>query len=55
MNDELRERLDRIEALLLVIVNALSDDQDDDGFDGEPQLSLDGELLLGERDQGSPL
>lgn len=52
MNDELRERLDRIEALLLVIVNALSDDQDDDG---EPQLSLDGELLLGERNQGAPL
>lgn len=52
MNDELRERLDRIEALLLVIVNALSDDQ---GDHGEPSLSLDGELLLGERDQGALL
>lgn len=52
MNDELRERLDRIEALLLVIVNALSDDQ---GDDGEPSLSLDGDLLPGERDEGMPL
>lgn len=51
MDEELRERLDRIEALLLVIVNALSDDQDDD----MPQLSLDGELMLGDRDQGAPL
>lgn len=52
MNDELRERLERIEALLLVIVNALSDDQ---GDDGEPILSLDGEQLPGERDQGALL
>ncbi len=52
MNDELRERLDRIEALLLVIVNAMSDDQDDGG---EPRLSFDGEPLPVERDQGAPL
>lgn len=52
MDDELRARLERIEALLLVIVDTLADDQDDDS---EPQLSLDGDLLLGERDLGSPL
>ena len=52
MDGELRARLERIEALLLVIVDALADDQDDNG---EPQLSLDGDLLLGERDHGSPL
>lgn len=54
MNDELRERLDRIEAMLLMVLEALSEDQDG-GDDGEPQLSLDGELLLGERDQGASL
>lgn len=52
MDEELCARLERIEALLLVIVDALADDQDDGA---EPQLSLDGDLLLGERDLGSPL
>jgi hypothetical protein len=52
MNDELRERLDRIESLLLVIVDALSDEQADDD---EPQFSLDGEPLGSARDQELPL
>lgn len=49
MNEELRARLTRIEALLQVIVDALTADQDDEE---EPQLSLDGDRLPGERDQG---
>ncbi len=52
MNDELFERLDRIESLLLVIVNALSDEQADDD---EPHLSLDGEPLGRPRDRELPL
>lgn len=50
--DELIRRFDRLESLLLVIVDALSADQDDEE---EPQLSLDGEQLPRERDQGMPL
>ena len=46
------QRFDRLENLLLVIVDALSADQDDDE---EPQLTLDGDRLPGERDQGMPL
>lgn len=49
---ELLQRFDRLESLLLVIVDALSADQDDEE---EPQLSLDGDRLPGERDQGMPL
>lgn len=52
MNDELRQRLDRIDALLLMLVESLAGDQDDEV---QPELSLDGELLAGERDQGAPL
>ncbi|MEN9903700.1 MAG: hypothetical protein RLZZ555_265 [Pseudomonadota bacterium] len=52
MNDELIERLDRIEALLLILVDSLADDQNDRV---QPELSLDGSLLAGERDQGAPL
>lgn len=50
--DELMRRFDRLENLLLLIVDALSADEDDEG---EPELSLDGDLLPGERDQGAPL
>lgn len=50
--NELMQRFDRLESLLMVIVDALSGDQDDDE---EPQLSLDGDRLPGERDQGMPL
>lgn len=50
--NELMQRFDRLESLLLVIVDALSADQDDEE---EPQLSLDGDRLPGERDQGISL
>lgn len=50
--NKLMQRFDRLESLLLVIVDALSADQDDEG---EPELSLDGDRLPGERDQGMPL
>lgn len=50
--DELIRRFDRLESLLQVIVDALTADQDDEE---EPQLSLDGDRLPGERDQGMPL
>lgn len=50
--NKLMQRFDRLESLLLVIVDALSADQDDEE---EPQLSLDGDRLPGERDQGMPL
>lgn len=49
---ELMQRFDRLESLLMGIVDALSADQDDEE---EPQLSLDGDRLPGERDQGMPL
>lgn len=50
--DEMMRRFDRLENLLLLIADALSADEDDEG---EPELSLDGHLLPGERDQEAPL
>ena len=50
--DELIRRFDRLESLLQVIVDALTADQ---GDEDKPQLSLDGDRLPGERDQGMPL
>ncbi len=48
----MRQRFDRLESLLQVIVDALTADQ---GDEDKPQLSLDGDRLPGERDQGMPL
>ena len=50
--NEIRQRFDRLESLLQVIVDALTADQ---GDEDEPQLTLDGDRLPGERDQGMPL
>lgn len=50
--DELMRRFDRLESLMQVIVDALTADQDDEE---EPQLTLDGDRLPGERDPWSPL
>lgn len=44
-------QLDRIEAKLDALILALSDDEQGD----EPQFTLDGELIGGERDQGEML
>ncbi len=44
-------QLDRIEAKLDALIMALSEDEQDD----DPQFTLDGELLGGERDQGEML
>ncbi len=50
--NEMRQRFDRLESLLQVLVDALTADQ---GDEEEPQLTLDGDRLPGERDQGMPL
>ena len=50
--NKLMQRFDRLESLLQVIVDALTADQ---GDEEEPQLTLDGDRLPGERDQGMPL
>ncbi len=47
---EVLARLDRIEAALLAVVQAMAPDEDD-----EPGVTLDGEHLGGERDQGQSL
>lgn len=52
MDEELRERLDRIETLLLAIFNGLADEQ---GEGEEPPFTLDGEPLGCARDRGLPL
>lgn len=44
------EALQRIEAKLDALIAALASDDDD-----EPQYSLDGELIPGERAEGTPL
>ncbi|MDD2728320.1 hypothetical protein [Malikia sp.] len=51
-DDELKERLGRIESLLLLLVNALLDD---DGDESDSECSLDGDPLPGERDPSMPL
>jgi len=50
MDDELRERLDRIDSKLQALIDALAADDDE-----EPQHTLDGDLMPGERDEGAPL
>jgi len=50
MDDELREWLDRIEGQLRVLIDALAADDDD-----EPQCTLDGDPIPGEREEGAPL
>lgn len=57
MDDELRKRLDRIdkridriERQLQTLIEALADDDDE-----EPQYTLDGDLMPGDREQGAPL
>ena len=50
MDDEDRARLARIEAKLDMLIAALSDEDDD-----EPQLTLDGEPLFRDREEGLPL
>lgn len=55
MNEELRamnDRLDRIEGLLTVLVDALAGEEDDGD---QPEQTLDGQPLAGERDPWSPL
>lgn len=51
MTDEQIEVLLRIEAKLDTLIAALASDDDDD----EPQYSLDGDLVPGERAEGMPL
>lgn len=54
MNDDLAQTLlatmQRIESKLDTLIAALASDDDD-----EPQYSLDGDLIPGERDEGTPL
>lgn len=55
MNEELRamnERLDRIEGLLTVLVNALAGEEEEGD---PPEQTLDGQSLPGERDPWAPL
>lgn len=44
------EQLDRIERKLDTLIKALADDDDD-----EPQYTLDGDPMPGEREEGAPL
>lgn len=50
MTDEKLDVLLRIEAKLDILIAALASDDDD-----EPQYSLDGDLVPGERAEGTPL
>ena len=51
MDDEDRARLARLEAKLDVLIAALSDEDEDSPM----QLTLDGEPLFREREEGLPL
>lgn len=51
MDDEDRARLARIEAKLDVLIAALSDEDEDATL----QLTLDGEPLFRDREEGAPL
>ena len=51
MDDEDRARLARIEAKLDVLIAALSDEDEDSPL----QLTLDGESLFRDREEGAPL
>lgn len=51
MDDEDRARLVRIEAKLDVLISALADDEEDAPL----QLTLDGEPLFRDREEGAPL
>ena len=51
MDDEARALLARIEAKLDVLIAALADDDED----SPPQLTLDGEPLFRDREEGAPL
>ena len=50
MDDDLRAALARIEHKLDTLIAALAADDED-----EPQYSLDGDLMPGERAEGAPL
>ena len=51
MDDEDRARLARIEAKLDVLIAALADDEEDAPL----QLTLDGDPLFRDREEGAPL
>ena len=51
MDDEDRARLARIESKLDVLIAALADDEEDSPL----QLTLDGEPLFRDREEGAPL
>ena len=51
MDDEDRARLARIEAKLDVLIAALADEDEDSPL----QLTLDGEPLFRDREEGAPL
>ena len=51
MDKTLKAQLDRIEAKLDALLEALAEEEDE----GEPELSLDGEYFGGARDKGLEL